>query len=264
MMNLDYVLDTMTTTGYPIPEYVHYRTKDGAVSRASDTDDDILDSREKVWLAAVKLACTPMPPFQHDLLFKKIAVAASRYGIHSETDEAVRYVERLGTRIDGIRTITDFEKAATWLRKYAAILEDDVRVELANHLLDKTTKLGHVLSMAERFELNEWAGRDPYTPEVRELAERHLHKLASGNIYRTDQFTALSLTELQEVLPDLAKTASLGMDMIEPRRLGKCATALPEHQAAILDILLTTHGQEPAHSDAGAPIEINDAILAAL
>jgi len=263
-MNLAYVLDTMTASGYPIPDYIHYRNKEATVSHSPDMDDGTLDSREKVWLAAVKSACVPMAELQRNLLFHKIAAAASRYGILPEIEEAVRYVERLDKQEPGIRTVADFRKAAEWLREYADTLTPDIRAALANHLLDKTIKLGHVLSVAEQFELDEWAGRDPYTPELRALAERNLHKLASGNVYRTDQFAALSVDELRDSLPDLVKTASLGMNVVDLGRLAKCAATLPSRQADILDALFVTHGQQPIHSDYGAPVEIDDAILASL
>jgi len=264
MINLAYVLDTMTATGYPVPDYVHYRRKDAAAPYCVETDNDKLDSREKVWLAAVKLACTPMRKLQRNILFHKIAAAASRYGIRRETEEAVRYVKRLDQQISGIRTVGDFQKAAEWLRTYADTLEPDVRAKLAGHLLHKTVKLGYLLSVTEKFELDQWAGRDPYSPEVRALAEHNLHKLASGTVYRSDQFAALPLDELRDVLPDLVKIASLGMEAVDPARLGKCASALPEHHAEILDALFTAHGRQPVHSDIGAPVTIDDTILASL
>lgn len=263
-MNLAYVLDCMTATGYPVPGYVHYRKNAAASAGVPDTDESVLDSREKVWLAAVKLACTPMRKLRRNILFHKIAAAASRYGVRRDTEDAVAWVDRLGNRTDGIRTPGDFQKAADWLRRYADRLDPDVRVKLAEHLLDGTAGIGHVLSLSERFELDEWAGRDPCSPELRDLAERNLHKLASGNVYRTDQFAAIPLADLRDSLPDLAKIASLGMNVADPMRLAQGASALTEKEATIVDALFDLHGQRPVHSEIGAPVVIDDAILASL
>ena len=258
-MNLPFVLDSMQRTGHPIPVYVHYRMKAATASESGFSDE-----REKVWLDAVKLACTPMRPLEKEIRLQKIAAVADRYGIRKEIDSAIAYVDRLENRREGIRTAVDFRKAADWFRRYADTLDPAVRASIANHLLDQCVKIGHVPSLTEQFQWNEWAGHDPYSDEQRSFAKRNLHKLASGSVYRTDQFSCLGTDEVREVLPDLLRTASLGMNVIEPNRLGKTASALPEHEARILEILLESHCQSPVHSDYGAPVEINDRILATL
>lgn len=257
-MNLHFVLDNMQASGHPIPGYVHYRKK-----AASDSGKR-LDGREELWLEAVKLACTSMRPLEKEIRFHKIAAVADRYGIRNDIDAAVAYIDQLENRREGIRTASDFRKAADWLERHADTLAPEVRASVANHLLEQAVKVGHVTSLTERFRWNEWSGRDPYTDDVRTLAEKNLHKLATGSVYRTDQFDVLSVEELQELLPDLLKTASLGMNVFQADRIGKTASTLPEHEARILENLLESHGQSPVHSDFGSPVEISDEILATL
>lgn len=255
----------MNATGYPIPEYVHYKRKEAtAADRSGSPEEPDRDGREAIWLDAVELACTPMRPLERDILRRKNATLADRYGIRGEIDNAIAYVEGLGRRGDGIRTVSDFRKAAAWLEKYADILDADVRTRLVDHLQEQSVKLGHLPTLTEKFQWDRWAGRDPLTGEVREFAENNLHKLATGSVFRTDQFAVLSTDEMRECLPDMLKAASLGMDVIQPDRIGKTASALPERDARILEALLESHGQSPVHSDYGAPVEINDAVLAAL
>lgn len=255
----------MAATGYRFPDYVHYKRKSAALDETEpDFDLSVLDSREKVWLSAIKLACTPMRPLERNLFEQKTASAAVRYGIEPDIRQAVEFVGRLEKRKDRIRDRDDFQKAAAWLDRYAGQLAPDVRAALASHLLEETVKVGHVPSLSEKFQWDQWAGRDPYTEEIREFAQRNLHKLATGNVYTSDQFSCLSVEEIRDCLPDLLKTASLGMDVIEPSRFGKTAGTLPEHEARILDELLASHGQTPVHSEFGAPIVIDDTILSSL
>lgn len=262
-MDLHFVLDSMQRTGYPIPEYVNYKRKIAADS-VGGFRDGVLDSRENVWLSAITLACTPLRPLEKEIRTRKIAAAAQRYGIRPEIDEAVAFAGRLENRRDGIQTRADFRKAADWLHRYADSLAPEVRASLATHLLEQSVKVGYLPSLAEKYDWDEWAGRDPHTDQLRELAEMNLHKLATGNVYRTDQFVPLNADEMRECLPDLLKTASLGMDVIQPQRVGKFAAMLPEREAEILERLLESHGQFPVHSDFGAPVEIDDRVLATL
>lgn len=257
----------MDATGYPIPEYVNYKTKLAAAAEdsvPSESDEFVLDSREKVWLAAVKLACLSLRPLQKELLQRKIADAADRYGIRDDIDEASDFVRRSSERSEGIRTLEDFQKAASWLERYAEHLPLDVRASLAGYLLQQSVKLGYVPSLSQEFQWNQWSGHDPYTEPLRRYAQENLHKLATGNVYRTDQFANLSLDELQECLPELLKTASLGMNAIQPDRLAKTAAGMSFRQAEVLDAILYSHGQTPVHRTCGLPLAIDDATLAAL
>jgi len=54
------------------------------------------------------------------------------------------------------------------------------------------------------------------------------------------------------------------MNVIEPHRFGKVASLLPEHEATVLDALLGAQGESPVHREKNLPVEIDDAVLAAL
>ncbi len=249
----------MAEGGFPVPDYVHYKTK---AAQADETTPS--DGREQVWLSAIELACTPRRPLERELLRQKTAETAARYGIEADLKHAVDFVRKIESRPVGIRSRDDFRKAAAWLDRYADQLAPDLRSALAGHLLEQSVKVGHIPSLTEKFRWDEWAGRDPYTTEIQKWAEANLHKLATGNVYTSEQFACLDAAEIRECLPDLLQTASLGMGVIPPQRLGKTASALPEHEARILDALLDSHGQRPVHSGCGAPVEINDAVLASI
>jgi len=89
---------------------------------------------------------------------------------------------------------------------------------LALRLFEKAAELGYVPSLSEKCLLLQIAERNPITQEVQKLAEASVHKLATGTHYATDQFKVLPFAEVKEVLPDLAKTASLGMFVLHPIR----------------------------------------------
>jgi hypothetical protein len=119
-------------------------------------------------------------------------------------------------------------------------------------------------SLTEQYQLDEIAGRDPMTPEVQQYVEDHIHKLASGSVYTSEQFRRLPVDEVQQYLPELMKTASLGLGILSPQRFGKLAETLSPSQADMLDTLMNHHGERPIHCDYGTPVEVSDEILAGL
>ena len=270
MGEFSFLLDQLRATAFRFPEYISFamktadRKETGDVEPSYDPDDLDTGSRENVWLSAVKLAAMPLRPLQRELLGKKIADAAFRYGIEADLEKVVAAIQNLRRKTAGIETVTDYEIARDWLLKNAEYLPGEVRTRLADHLLEQAVKLGHIPSLLEKVQINEAAGRDPVTDEVRLLAERNLHKLANGSFWRTDQFKCLSPETVREYLPHLLHEASLGMNVMEPHRLGKTASLLSEHEASVLDALLNAQGQFPVHREINLPVEIDDAVLAAL
>jgi hypothetical protein len=257
----------MLIEGFEIPSYVTYCRKEAGLSSQADynpTDYPII-GQENVWLSRLKLACAEdMRPLTREIWVKKIATVAERYGITHDLDAAVAYVERLRTKEAGIETLSDYAKARDWLFKNAEHIDPDTAATLSGHLQSVSVKIGYIPLLTEKYRLDELSGHDPDTPEVLEFVESHIHKLASGSVYTAEQFRCLPVSAVEEYLPDLLKTASLGMNVMEPHRFGKVAETLCESDADVLDTLMQIHGETPIHSEYGAPVEINDEILAVL
>ena len=271
-MNLSdyrFVLDRMLAENYPMPLYVTYHKKEATASGTSTPSyhptDYPVTSQENVWLSHLKLACNnEMRPMVREIWMKKVADAASRYGIMKDIESVTAYVEKLRTKVAGIETQSDYEKAKDWLFKNAEFLDTDTAAAVSEHLQQVAKKLGHVLSMTEQYRLDELSGRDPMTPEIMKQVDARLHKLATGSVYTSNQFLCLPVEAVQEYLPDLMKTASLGMNVMPPQRFGKIAETLGVPEAEVLDTLMGIHGEQPIHSDYGCPLEINDEVLAKL
>jgi hypothetical protein len=270
-----FVLDKMTAASFALPSYVAYDKKDQKTAGVEvgteptapsyNSMEFPIDSQENVWLSAVKLACAAgLHKLAQESLQKKIYAAAERYGIEGDLQKAAEFIQRLNETPRQIKTASDWQKAKTWLIKYASQLAPTLLHKLADYLLKKTAEVGYIPSRSEKYELTEMAGRDPVTPEIEKWAEENIHKLASGNYYRTDQFAALPYEEVNELLPDLLKTASLGMPVLNPDTFAKAASEADESSANVIDWLLEKHGQLPIHTEKGLPIAVNDEILAEL
>ena len=133
-----------------------------------------------------------------------------------------------------------------------------------DHLETKEAEFGYTPSLPEIYERREHRGLDPITEEMEKFADAHLYALASGKVYSVSQFEALPKEELQNYLPDLVKTASLGTGIIIPSLLGESAARMAEHDAIVIDALMKKHAQAPLNDRRRAAIEINDAVLAAI
>jgi hypothetical protein len=265
--NDKFVLDRMLAEGHPIPSYIGYGQKEAAfrssVAPSYHADDFDLTSQENVWLSHLKLACAEaMRPLTREIWQKKIAAAAERYGMTKDLDRVTEYVQQLREKNAGIETQADYEKARDWLFKNAEDIDRDTAANLSEHLQQAAIKIGHIPSLTEQYQLDEIAGRDPMTPEVQQYVEDHIHKLASGSVYTSGQFRCLSVDEVQEYLPELMKTASLGLGILSPQRFGKVAETLNPSQADMLDTLMSLHGERPIHGDYGVPVDICDEVLA--
>ena len=269
MSDFYFILDQMRASGFPFPEYIRFDPKTAENESSEETPsyhstELKLVGRANVWLSAVKLACLALQPLKKKLLTKKVADAAFRYGIENDVEQALTTVRNLQTKTAGIATLSDYGRGKDWLFENADQLDQDIRIRLADHLLDQAVKLGHVPSLLEKYRLDEIAGRDPETGDVHRFAKKNLHKLANGSVFRTDQFGVLPITEIEEYLPRLLKTASLEMNVVEPHRLGKIAATLPEHEADVLESLMLRYNQDPVFCDRDNPIEISDTDLAEL
>ena len=267
--HFSFVLDRMVAEGFSIPEYVTYGSKTAGLSESSAPSfhpkDYPMNSRENVWLSHLKLACdADLRPLTRQILLKKVADAAERYGITRDLKQAAGYVEGLHSKVAGMETVSDYEKARDWFFDNAESLDGETATVLSDHLKSAAVKLGHVPSLTEQYRLDALGGRDPHTPEILAAAESHLHKLASGSVYTTGQFRCLPVDAVRDILPDLLKTASLGMEVMEPQRFGKVAETLCESDADVLDTLMRMHGEKPVHCEYGLPVEISDRVLANL
>jgi hypothetical protein len=269
MSDFRFILDKMSVAGFAMPSYVGYDKKtasaEGREPASYENRSFPIDSQENVWLSAVKLACDKtMPAWERDIYSKRVYDAAEHYGIRADLDKAAEFIVKSETEPHTVRTENDWQKAQSWLIKNAGYLDPRITIKLANYLLDTAGRVGRVLSLLDQFDLREMAGRNPMTPELQKFAEQNLHRLANGTYYRTDQFASLTYDEVNEIMPDLVKTASLGMPVLQPDAFAKAASEADEAHANILEHLLTQHGQYPVHSERGLPVEINDRILAEL
>jgi hypothetical protein len=269
MSDFRFILDKMSAAGFTMPQYVGYDKKtasaEGREPASYENKSFPIDSQENVWLSAVKLACDKiMPVWERDIYSKRVYDAAEHYGITADLEKAAEFIVKSETEPHVIRTEDDWRKAQSWLIKNAEYLDPRITIKLANYLLDTTEGVGYIPSLIEQFDLREMAGRNPMTPELQKFAEQNLHRLANGTYYRTDQFALLDYDEVNEIMPDLMKTASLGMTVLQPDAFAKAASEADEAHADLLEHLLGQHGQHPIHSERGLPVEINDRILAEL
>ena len=259
--SVKFVLDTMEESGFPIPEYVSEKQADVSVTEYSNIS---IDSRANVWLSAVKLACGEFLPTVRASYCKEVMEAAQRYGIDGQVKDATAFVERMDIDPQQICTETDWRRTKDWLKKNAQYMDEGLREGIVDHLFEKAAELGYIPMLSEKCDLLQIAGRDPITPEIQKLAEESSHKLASGTHYTTDQFEALPFAEVEELLPDLMKKASLGMGVLQPRLFAKVAETADRNTAMVLDALLRKHGQAPVLDEKELPLEINEAVLARL
>ena len=257
--SVKFILDTMTESGFTIPDYVSEKRADVEVT--DDFNDIGIDSQKSVWLSAVKLACGDFLPAVRDSYQKKVTDAAMRYGIYDHVKDASAFVERMDIDPQQIRTEFDWKRTKNWLEKNAGFMDEGLREGIVDHLFEKAAELGYTPMLSEKCALLQIAGRDPMSPEVQKLAEDSIHKLASGKHYTTDQFEALPFEEVKELLPDLVKQASLGMTLLHPRLFAKVAETADESSAMVLDALLQKYGQMPILDESELPVEINDEIL---
>ena len=267
--SVKFILDTMETSGFKIPGYVSENKQAGAdgetnVYIADNPTGICINSQADVWLSAVKLACGEFLPAVRESYQQKITDAASRYGILDDVKAASGFIERMDIDPQQIRTEFEWRRTKDWLVKNAQYLELVIREGVVDHLFEKAAEIGYTPALSEVCLLQQIAERDPVTSEVEKLAAESIHKLASGNYYRTDQFSALPFAEVKELLPDLIKRASFETSVLHPRLFAKAAETADENSAFVLDALLQKHGQMPVYNDRNLPVEINDALLARL
>ena len=270
----------MVSSQYPFPQYVRHGQKDASADSVEgmypanyQLSSYPTDSQENVWLSSVKLACLVLsqksPNWKTlkrqqttaEYYTKKVKEAAARYDMLDDVEKAVSFVERFASRREGISTERDLESAWVWFRKNAAFLDPQVKLRVLDHLEAKEAEFGCVPSLTEIYERREHRGLDPITAEMEKMAEAHLHELATGKVYFTNQFGELPEKELNDYLPDLVKEASLGTGSIVPVLLGEAAARLKEEDAIIVDALMAKHAQVPYNDRRKAAIEINDAVL---
>ena len=255
-----FILDTMEESGFIIPSYVGAKQ-----ANVTEHPSDIsIDGRENVWLSAIKLAFGDFLPAVHASYSKTVADAARRYGITEDVAKAASFVKQMNTAPRQIHTEHDWKRTKSWLEKNAEYLDETIRAGIVDHLFEKAAELDYIPALSEKCVLYQIAGRDPITPEVQQLAEESIHKLASGTHYTTDQFEVLPFEEVKELLPDLVKHASFNVPVFQPTLFAKAAEAADENSAVVLDALLRKHGQAPIYDENEVSIEINDAILARL
>jgi pyruvoyl-dependent arginine decarboxylase (PvlArgDC) len=250
----------MEESGFIIPSYVGAKQAD-AIENPNSIN---IDGQENVWLSAIKLAFGDFLPAVHASYSKKVSDAARRYGILEDITKAGSFVEQMNTAPRQICTELDWKRTKSWLEKNAEYMDEIVRVEIVDHLFEKAAEMNYVPTLSENCVLYQIASRDPITPEVQQLAEESIHKLASGTHYTTDQFEVLPFEEVKELLPDLVKRASFNMPVFQSTLFAKAAEAAGENSAVVLDALFRKYGQAPIYDENEVPIEINDAILARL
>jgi hypothetical protein len=257
-----FILEKMRRGGYSLPDYVTDGDKTAGVSY--DAEEIRLDGKANVWLSAVKLASLPDDNLTRKFLSPKVASAAKRYGILPEVEQVFHSVPELLRERPGIRTLSDWREAKDWYFKNAQFMDGGTRRTFHAHLMIKAAETGCVIPLPERYAMDKLAGYDSVTEDVQQYALEHTHKLADGSVYTSPQFEKLDPEEVRECLPDLMKTASFGMHTIAPKRFGQAAENLSYSDAEILSLLMEKAGEAPVLSTRGAPVEINDEILAAL
>ena len=254
----------MTESGFAVPSYVGVKNASNEGTTTDNPNDININSQENVWLSAIKLACMDVLPTIRDSYAKKVVDAARRYGILGDIKAAAAFVDRLDVDPQQIRTEGDWKRSKEWLHKNAEHMDLHIREGIVDHLFEKAAELGYTPSLSEKCLLHQIAEREPITHEIQKLAEESIHRLATGTHYTTDQFKALPFDEVKDILPDLVKSASFEMSTLHPALFARAATAVEENTAVVLDALLQKHGQFPVYDDSNLPIEINDAMLAAL
>ena len=258
--SVQFILDTMQESGFVIPAYV--RAKQASVT--DDSNDIRIDGQGSVWLSAVKLACGEYLPAVKAAYQKRVTDAATRYGILDHIKEASAFIERMDIDPQQIRTEHDWKRTKGWLEKNAEFMDEGLREGIVDHLFQKASELGYTPLLSEKCVLLQIAGRDPFTEDVRQMAEEGIHKLASGKYYTTDQFESLPFEEVEALLPELVKQASLGIPMLHATLFAKVAENADENSAIVLDALLQKYGQMPIMDAQDFPLEINDEMLAKL
>jgi hypothetical protein len=271
MPELRYLLDKMSESKFSMPTYVSYDKK---TANASDSESAPVsyennefptDSQENIWLSALKVAGSDvMKESVRKFYTDRIYAAADRYGIRTDLEKAAAFVQNLREKPEPLRTKSDWLKAASWLRKFASVLEIPVRQSLANMLLTKSAEVGYIPSWSELYELRKFAGKNPVTPEMQKYAEEQIHTMPSGNIYTTEQFEAIPYEEAAAYVSDLTKSASLGMPVLHAASFAKAASKASKEEGELVELLLANHGQKPLVCPDDFPIEINDEILASL
>jgi hypothetical protein len=264
MAGFEYILDRMRSKGFQMPGYVGQKTADTQSGASYHSSELKFDSQENVWLSAVKIACLSCSGFERGIYTQRLYDAADRYRIRGDIEKAAAFIRGTENEKQDILTESDWHKAALWLHKNASFMQESDRRAAADCLMMKSAEIGYVPSLAEKYTLDKLAGRNPVSDDIRRLADDNLHKLASGSVYRTDQFESLPYKEVHDFLPDLMRQASFGLPVLQPSLFARAAVQADEVQADVLDKLMRKHGQVPVHSARHLPVEINDQILAAL
>jgi hypothetical protein len=260
------ILDKLTATGFPLPKYLTYGQKTAgnpAVLPSYDGNEFELTSKENVYLCAIKAACME-DRFKHDLFIHRAKLAADRYGNRADVDRVLEKIAAMEDEPAHIRTEEDWQKAYDFLFKNAELLDNDIVQGLADLLLKKTAEVRHIPMMEETYSLRKLAGLPLDTPELQAYADKFFHKLANGSFYYSHQFSRLPVDEVRIHLPDLLKSASFEMNVINPNLFGRAAEKLEPLEADILSILMEKVGELPVREERDLPVEINDEVLAQL
>jgi hypothetical protein len=266
MSEFHFILDKLMATAYPLPEYITYGQKTAANSinpPSYESTDIDLTSKENVWLSAVKAACLDNDT-QRDHYMRQIKIAAARYGNDTDVMHVLSRIDAMRNETSGIKSSDDWEKGYNFLIKNADAMDNDVVEGLARMLLHKTAEISHIPAIEEDYTLRKLAGLPTDTPEIKEFAKQHFHKLANGSCWYSHQFDVLPVEEVQLHLPELMARTSLNMPIIEGKSFGKQAEYLDPLEADILEILMRKHGEIPEVDGRALPVEVNDAMLAKL
>lgn len=256
----------MQESGFEIPAYVRTKQASGELADGRDNPNGIcIDSQADVWLSSLKLACGDFRPIIQEIHAKKIADAAKRYAITDDLKSAAAFMDRMDIDPQQISTEGDWHRTKDWLYKNAEYMDLNIREGIVDHLFEKAAELEYIPALSEKCLLFQIAERDPYAmPEMRKVAEGYVHKLATGTYYTTDQFAKLPIEQVKEYLPNLVKQSSFEAPILQPDLFAKAAASADWNSAKVLDALLHNCGQSPVGREADPPIEINDAMLAAL
>jgi hypothetical protein len=254
----------MQKSNYPLPEYVHYGQKTAAEMSLDYSNDINITSKENVWLSALKLASMELPDTIQTAQWNKVVEAANHYRIVPDIQKAAEFTDKLNETPKGVYTENDWRLAQDWLRKNAEYLPKESRAVISDYLFEKSAELGCVPTVDEKVEFAVWSGRDPVIDEIEKIAEADIHRLATGNYYRTNQFAAIPFEEISEVLPAVTKKAAFETHIINGSLLADAAKTVDENSATVIEALLNKHGQYPVYAEGNLPLEINDAILSKL
>jgi hypothetical protein len=262
-MNFLFLIETMRSQGYPFPDYIENPQKNASADISFDDREIRWDNPANVFLSALKTACKEIPELLQDQQYRPIAEAAERYGISDDLVHALNFIKEIQTKNAGIETKQDYQEAVNFLKTHAERLDQETRTKLVEHLEDRAEKLGHILSLSDKYEFDVLAGRNPENEETKKLAEACYCELANGAIYRQDQFTPDVTRRISEVLPDMIKAASLGSLGVIPDKLKRAAESLSPSKADVLEIVLRGYGQTPVFDSRDLPVSIDDPSLTA-